>query len=389
LAYDEFSRSVITKKPTPWQRVLGSAWTDVDDTQFANWLQHSYLIANSRQIPEAVEVAARDNTFHPVRDYLNRLKWDGERRIDHWLVRHMGSEEKPINRAFGSKWLISAVARVFKPGSQVDHTLLLEGTQGIKKSTALRMLASDEWFTDHISDLRDKDARIELQGKWIIEFSELHAIKGKSFEIVKSFLSTRVDHFRAPWGRRSTANPRQCVFAATTNDETSLADETGNRRFWPVRCRNIDIEGLKRDRDQLWAEACVRFQQGEAWWLDSDELVEAAREEQKARYQPGPWDEQILVWAENPQPFFCPPDSIIEDQNEEPLVSRPGCVTIAEILRHGLGIKPKEVKRGDDRRVMCCLKANGWRSDQMRSGPLRDKRFWHKVGTDLEQILSR
>jgi putative DNA primase/helicase len=133
------------------------------------------------------------------------------------------------------------------PGCQVDHTLLIEGPQGIQKSKSLRTLAGDEWFADHISGFGTKDSRIELAGKWIFEFSELRVRRGE-IERVKAFLTARTDHFRLPYSRRAEDVPRSCVFAASVNDETSLTDETGNRRFWPVKCGVIDVDGIGKDR---------------------------------------------------------------------------------------------------------------------------------------------
>jgi putative DNA primase/helicase len=136
------------------------------------------------------------------------LAWDEVPRIERWLTTYLGAEDTVFNRAIGERWLISAVARIFQPGCQADHTLLLEGPQGIRKSTALRTLAGDEWFTDHISELGSKDSRIELHGKWIIEHPELDRIRRGELERVKAFLTSRIDNFRLPYGRRSEAVPR-------------------------------------------------------------------------------------------------------------------------------------------------------------------------------------
>jgi putative DNA primase/helicase len=171
------------------------------------------------------------------------------------------------------------LARIIDPGCQADHTLLLEGPQGNRKSTALRILAGDEYLTDHISDLGSKDSRIELHGKWILELAELDNVRRGQMEKVKAFLTARVDNFRLPYGRITEAVPRSCVFAATVNDKTPLTDETGARRFWPVRCGTVDVEAVERDRDQLWAKAFQQYYEGAIWWLDSAELNTLAAEE--------------------------------------------------------------------------------------------------------------
>jgi putative DNA primase/helicase len=193
--------------------------------------------------------------INPVREYLRGLVWDGTERIDLWLVAYIDSPETEFVKAVGARWLISAVARVFRPGCQADYTLLLEGPQGIKKSAGLRALVGDEYFADHLSPLGSKDSFCELLGKWVIELSELSAMRRSELEAVKAFQTARIDHFRAPYAKRAQDVPRQCVFAASTNDQNPFTDSSGNRRFWPVRCGAIDVEALARDRDQLWAEA--------------------------------------------------------------------------------------------------------------------------------------
>ena len=189
-----------------------------------------------------------------MRDYLKSLKWDSEPRIERWLIDYLGVGDSEFAWAVGKRWLISAVARIFQPGCQADHTLLLEGDQGIKKSTALRVLTGADWFTDHISDLDSKDSRIDLHGKWIVELGELSAIRRSLTERVKSFLTATSDHFRPPYGRSAIDVKRQNVFAGSVNDENPFTDETGDRRFWPVRCGTIFTDKIAEHRDQIWAE---------------------------------------------------------------------------------------------------------------------------------------
>jgi putative DNA primase/helicase len=174
-----------------------------------------------------------------------------------------------------ARWLISAVARVFQPGAKADCCLILEGGQGIGKSSALRILG-DPWFTDEIADLGGKDASFQTQGVWIVEIAELDSMNRSEVSRIKSFMSRNVGRFRPPYGRRIVESPRQCVFAGSVNHNVYLRDETGGRRFWPVECRSIDLAGLKRDRDQPWAEAVFKYQAGSPWWLESAELITKA-----------------------------------------------------------------------------------------------------------------
>jgi len=216
------------------------------------------------------------------------------------------------------------------------------------------VLVGEAWFTDHIADLGSKDSRGDLLGKWVVEISELAAIRKTEIEKVKAFITARTDHFRPPYGRRALDVPRQSVFAASTNDEQPFVDSTGNRRFWPVRCKRIDVEGICRDRDQLWVEAYQRFKQGDVWWLDTPELNHAAEQEQDERYEPGVCDEFILEWVEDPRPR--------DDHNNGVATSvvpwigsHVGKVTISDILIHAIGKDQGRLTQLDRRQVVRCL----------------------------------
>jgi len=379
-AFDQFALRTTTKIPAPWQTNPGADWSDYDDTRTCEWLQHHGLLIKTHVAAEAVQAVAKENPFHPVREYLNSIMWDGEPRIDHWLPNYLGAEDSEYARAIGSRWLISAVVRIFRPGSKADHCLVLEGRQGIQKSTWLRTLAgNDNWFTDHLSELGTKDSRVELRGKWIIELAELHNLKRGDLDRVKSFITTPIDDYRLPYGRRSEAVPRQCVFAGSVNDQTNLMDETGNRRFWPVRCGSLDIEALARDRDQLWAEAYDRFKGGAVWWLETEELNEAATKEQEDRYEVGAWDDIILAWVEDPQQR--------SDRTGEhgallpinPFDSEPGRVTAIDILLHAIGKPLHQIGKQDLNQVVRCLVHAGWTRETKqtwREHRKRRVRFW-------------
>jgi predicted P-loop ATPase len=203
-----------------------------------------------------------------------------------------------LTRAVGARWLISATARIYQPGCKADCCLILEGPQGIYKSTALQVLAA-EWYSDDVADLSTKDAPLGTRGKWILEFAEMDAIAKSTPSKIKAFISRLTDHFRAPYERRAKDYPRECVFAGTVNNSSYLRDETGARRFWPVVCGRINLDALRRDRDQLWAEAVARYRRGECWWLDTPDLVAAAEKEQSERYDDDPWETPIAAWLKN------------------------------------------------------------------------------------------
>jgi predicted P-loop ATPase len=374
LAYNEFSLYTVTKRAAPWQQKAGQNWTDYDDSRAAEWLQHQGILVNSKLAGEAAQTVARENCFHPVRDYLEGMKWDKQPRIDNWLTVYLGTPNTPFNRAIGRRWLVSAVARIFRPGCQADHTLLIEGPQGARKSSALRALAGDELFTDHISDLGSKDSRIELHGKWIIELAELDKLRHGELERVKAFLTARTDHFRAPYNRRAEDVPRSCVFAGTTNSDAPLTDETGNRRFWPVRCGELDVDGLQRDRDQLWTETYKAFQDGAVWWLETRELDALARQEQDERYEPGVWDEVILPWLDGPKQRYETDGGA--QLPIEPFTSTADRVSITDVLVHCIGKPIDRHAQADRNQVQRCLKHNGWIRKQATRGTERGQWFY-------------
>lgn len=353
LWHDEFAATTVARNPPPWHtegcKWQGSEWSDRDDLLVTNWLQHQGILVPASVAGQAVEVVARDRLFHPVREYLDALVWDGAPRIEAWLSTYLGAEGNPYTRAVGPRWLISAVARIYRPGAKVDCALILEGPQGIKKSSALQIMGQP-WFTDRLSDLSSKDAAMETRSVWIIEIAELDTMSRAEVGTIKAFISRTTDRFRPPYGKRLVDLPRQCVFAGSINPEGGyLKDATGGRRFWPVACDAIDIAAIERDRDQLWAEACVRFRAGDPWWLDNDNLESLAAEQQADRYQGDAWDGPIRRYLEH-----------ITEQNEG--------VTVAEILQKALGMERARWTQADQNRVVRTLTSMGFRQYRARVG---------------------
>ena len=370
LRFDELHQAPFARD-MPWHR--GSQWwpwSDVDDTELAHWCQLRGVILKPATCAAAVEMVASHHRHHAVREFLDGLIWDRTPRLDMWLETYLGARidfqtldadlsEDDLNReeptpsekyatylrSVGPKWMIAAVARVYRPGCKVDHVIVLEGPQGCGKSTCFRILAGNDWFADEIADLGTKDSAQDLRGKWIVELAEVAALKRGMLERVKAFFTRNVDHYRPSYGRRSMDFPRQCVFAGTTNADAYLADETGNRRFWPVKVRGLRLEELKRDRDQLWAEAVVRFKADESWWLDRE--VEAfAAEEQEQRRQGDPWEEPILDWLSR------------QTKTEH---------TVAEILTGALQREVGDWTQTDLNRVARCLRAHDYERAQVRT----------------------
>lgn len=281
--FNSFALRVEFTRTTPWREVAaGAIWTDDDDLSLQAWLQDRDIEVRQRGVvADSVAVVSKEYAYHPVQQYLRDLKWDGTKRVDDWLARWCGStEDKDYLRAIGSKFLISAVARVMRDGCQVDHTLVIEGPQGIGKSTVARILALEPaWFADDIPDLGNKDSAMQLCGKWIIELAELAAMRRPEVERVKAFLTRTHDVYRPPFGRRTVTVARQSVFIATTNEAQYLRDATGNRRFWPTRCTRIDADAIRANVHQLWAEALNRYDLGQQWHLDPKEIPLATAEQ--------------------------------------------------------------------------------------------------------------
>jgi hypothetical protein len=286
LRFNEFSFCPVIVNPPPWGdwAQVGHAWTDNDTRLACAWLQANHIEVSISITSEAIQAAAQQDKFHPVREYLESLHWDGEPRVDMWLTRYLGVEASNYTSAVGRRWLISAVARIMKPGCKADCCLILEGPQGLKKSSALMALGGD-WFTDEIAEFGSKDASLQMSGVWIIELGELDCLSRSEGSRIKAFMSRSTDRFRPPYGRHVIESPRQCVFAGTVNHSTYLRDETGARRFWPVECHDIDLAALEQDRDQLWAEALTLYDDDHRWWLETDQLNKEAELEQKSRYR--------------------------------------------------------------------------------------------------------
>jgi predicted P-loop ATPase len=351
-AYNDFSLETMLMAAPPWE-INPSAWTPRpvtphDDLLITEWLQSQGITVSVGIASEAVEAVARDRSFHPVREYLDNLQWDGVPRLKTWLSDYFGADDTAYTQNVGVCMLVAAVARIQNPGCKVDTVPIIEGPQGIGKSSALSALF-DPWFTDEIADLGSKDAAMQTRGVWLVEWAELDAMSRGETSRTKAFITRTTDRFRPPYGRRLITSPRTCVFWGTTNSDTYLKDETGGRRFWPVRARKIKLDGLRRNRDQLWAEAQENYAAGTPWWIDNPDLHRAAAEEQAGRYVGDPWD------------------SIIQE-----LVHAHDELSIAQVLT-AVGVDTGRQTQTEMNRVARCLKALGWSRIQVCVG---GKRFW-------------
>jgi hypothetical protein len=294
LAFNAFTLRRVLLRPIPGQRA-GAFPRDLEDDDYtaaATWFnRHGFPKATAPIVEAAVRKVCRNATFDPLLDYLNGLAWDGTERIGSWLVRYCGAEDNAYTREAGMRWLVSAVARAYRPGCKADHMLVLEGAQGARKSSVLAALAGEEWFSDSLPPMNTKDASAYLNGKWIVEVAELEAMR-REVDAIKAFLSRTAEDYRPAYGRENVRELRRCVFAGTTNKDDWQRDETGGRRFWPIRVGEIDVPAAARDRGQLWAEAVAAFRRGERWWL-TGEAETRAHNEAAARQADDPWRPEI------------------------------------------------------------------------------------------------
>jgi predicted P-loop ATPase len=315
-------------------------------------------------VHEAILTVALNMKYHPVKEYLENLKWDGNRRLDTWSSVYLMTDNTEFTRAVAAKWLISAVARVMVPSIKADHMLILEGDQDFGKSTTFKIMG-DPWFLEDLGDIGDKDTVMQLAGTWIAEIAELEAMRRAEVSRLKAFLTRRNDRYRPPWGRHVIDQQRQTVFGGTINPDGNgyLLDSTGGRRFWPIRCHeHVRLDDLARDRDQLWAEAYQRYMGGEVFFIDDPALKEVAQAEQSMRQQDDAWDSLISGWLFN-----------------RPVVVE--TVSTAEILS-GLGIPKDKWTRSEQLRVAAYLNRTGWERFHKRVGRELTWRYRRKETTE-------
>ena len=345
LAYDEMLCAAILTGPLPAIEAAGAEAfdgprpaRDTDVSRLQEWLQHAGLPKIGKDTThQAVDLRAQEAAFHPVRDYLSALTWDGTARLDTWLTTYLGAEWTPYAAGIGAMFMVAMVARVFQPGCKADYLLVLEGPQGARKSTACAILGG-AWFSDNLPDVTaGKDVSQHLTGKWLIEISELSAMSKAESATLKAFISRPVERYRPSYGRKEVIQPRQCVFIGTTNKSAYLRDETGGRRFWPVKVGRIDTDALACDRDQLFAEAVRRYRAGARWWPDETFEREHIAPEQEARFEADAWEDTIRKF----------------------LAAREQ-TTVGEVARDALFIETPRIGTADQRRITAIMERLNW-----------------------------
>lgn len=362
LAFNEFSNAIEPRAKPPFDRDGLGEWGDIDDDETDLSLSRGYDMRPGRDIcARAVGIVARRNRFHPVREFLDALTWDGRPRLATWLQHYLGAQVPEGDRRsrivdyyakVGTWWLLASVARVMQPGCKADHVPVLEGAQGGGKSTTVRVLYAP-WVSETPMRLGDKDSYGATRGVWGYELAELISLNRAESIVIKGYLTAREDRYRPPYGRREIVVPRQTIFVGTTNADVYLRDMTGNRRFWPIRCgeiRALGVDGLEGVREQLWAEALTRYRAGESWYPTSREDVAMFAEEQDAR-------ELGDVW-----------EALIEEGTKGRID-----IDMAAIFRDVLDIDPGKMTRAEQIRVGECMARLGW--TKKRTGPRHQRAY--------------
>lgn len=285
IAYNEFSNRAMVVDKLPWRKDGKECdWSDTDDAGLRDFIENYYGISSTSKCADALTIAFEKHSYHPIKDYLNGLFWDGEERINDILIDYLGAEDSNYVRTVTRKIIVAAVARVFIPGVKFDNMPVLAGPQGLGKSTIIKKLGQS-WYSDSLTTVSGKEAYEQLQGVWILEMGEMMATKKADIEATKHFLSKTEDIYRVAYGRRTSRFPRQCIFIGTTNDREFLRDKTGNRRFWPIdvgvqkHIKSVFTDLTKYEIDQIWAEAVQLFNDGERLFLTGEEEKEAQKQQ--------------------------------------------------------------------------------------------------------------
>lgn len=298
--YNEFSQRMDKARPAPWGG-HPTQWQPMDDLRLANYLAeaHGLLVANPVTLEQAVLMSAHDIAYNPVRDDFEAAEWDGESRLDEWLIRGLGAADTPYTRRAGKYFLTSLVARVCDPGCQMDYMLVLQGAQGAGKSSALRILGGEFYAGGHFR-IGDKEAMQALQGVLIFNFNELDSLGKAENSAIKGFITERADYFRPPYAKSFASFPRCCVLTGDTNQGEFLRDATGDRRFWVVQVGQVDLDYMKRWRAQLLAEAMHLYREGARRFPSREEERELFFPEQERWKVVDVWHDALARYVHAP-----------------------------------------------------------------------------------------
>jgi len=394
LVYDDFAQRRIVKQRLPWDRKgvqLPRGWTDTDDAGLRSYIEKAHGVTGGNKVEDALKLVFLHNAYHPVRDYLKGLQWDGVERVDELLIKVFSAEDNAYTRQVMRKALVACVKRVYEPGCKFDHVLTLVGPQGARKSTFLRLLGKD-WYTDSFSTVIGKEAIESILGKWVVEIAELNALKRAEVEAVKHFITKQYDHVRLAYARNAEDYQRQCVFFATTNTDTFLQDATGNRRWWPVTVHHGDLSELNEEYvNQVWAEALHLYKTGEPTYL-TDELEALARmyqaqhtevDERQSiieRYLDIPIPDEYYTWSIYQRRSYLNGEDEITIPHRGKLRE---AVTVLEIWTEALGLSEKDLNKYATRPINDIMKnIPGWE----KVSSMRKPGDWTKIQRGYRRV---
>ena len=358
---DLFSGLQVKRRNAPWPGESGE-WTESDDFHLGVYMaqHHSLLLAAIGDIERGVAQAAREHAFNPVIDYFDRCEsmWDGKARVQDALSTYWGAGDSEYLQLVSTMFFVGIVVRGYRPGVKHDHAPVFEGGQGRGKSTALKVLGG-EWFADTPFRMGEKDGYLSIQGVLLYEVAELEQFNRSEVTAIKAFMSSTIDRFREPYGRRMKNMPRRCAFAATTNENEYFKDNTGNRRFWPVASGNIDIDALIRDRDQLFGEAIHMLNSGVLWYPTRQQQEDLIDEHQESREITDPWAGRLYDYVEG-----------IDEYGQRLALPRRDKVTVRELLTRGLGFELSKLgpAKAETMRVSAIMKKLKWAKGRDASG---------------------
>jgi len=344
---DRFHQKILTHGPREW--------TDVDTLELCLKIQSEFGLKRlgDDTVYKTLRILAARNERNEPRDWMNSLVWDGQARVERFFVDYFGCQESGYVLSASKNWWISLVARIFEPGCQMDNMLILKGKQGIYKSTALRIIGG-QWYANSGHNVLSKDFYQSLQGKLIIEIAELDTFDRASINTIKDVVSNPTDRFRVPYERSPADHPRQCVFVGTTNEDLILKDYTGGRRFWPVEVSKIDIDRIREDRAQLFAEAVHLYKEGHEWHvMPADETAEV----QEKNRQYDEWENYLASYLEK--------NYLLHE------------TTVFDIAKECFGIPIDRIDKLTQMRLARCLSSVGWKNFLVRESGIR-KRVWRK-----------
>lgn len=352
IAMDLFSHQITFTRKAPWHKKEGiKIWTDEEATLCRHWLSTNYKYEPTQPLMhDAAVVAAYQYQYHPVKDYLESLVWDGHKRVHNWMHNYLGCEDNDYTRAISLKVLVAGVKRIYEPGAKFDYIPVLEGDQRTGKSTAWKILASKQWFGDTPVDISKEWSIMKTFGKWFYEWAEMETYRKSNTQAMKAFLSSDTDTVRLPYNRTIQSIPRQGLFVGTFNPEKDrdigwLHDTTGNTRYWIVEtgvCGDIRNDKLEAARDQLWAEAKILYESGIPIYFEDLKVIQLAKEEQQKRLGKDSWHDAIVAWVDTPHNL---------DRN---------IITGEELFKECIGGNLERFKRPEMARISNVMQMIGW-----------------------------